>query len=113
MERPDRIIVDLPEVSFHLPPETGRKREGVIASFRYGLFAPGRSRIVIDLAQTANVSEIRHREQCGGRASLMTIELTRVDRDEFRRVGRGRRVQGPAKAAVPVAAAEGDRTADP
>ena len=44
----------------HFPPagETGRKREGLIASFRYGLFAPGRSRMVIDLAQPAIVSAI-------------------------------------------------------
>ena len=44
MESPDRVIVDLPEVAFHLAAENGKKREGVIASYRYGLFAPGRSR---------------------------------------------------------------------
>jgi N-acetylmuramoyl-L-alanine amidase len=58
MERPDRVIVDLPEVTFHLPNETGRERAGVVSSFRYGLFAPGRSRIVIDLAQPALVSKV-------------------------------------------------------
>ena len=41
MESPDRVIVDLPEVAFHLAAENGKKREGVIASYRYGLFAPG------------------------------------------------------------------------
>ena len=39
-------------------PDAGRRREGLIASFRYGLFAPGRSRIVIDLAQPALVSRV-------------------------------------------------------
>src|SRR5688572_31966770 len=53
MERPDRIIVDLPEVTFYLPAETTRKRAGLVASLRYGLFAPGRSRVVIELAQPA------------------------------------------------------------
>jgi N-acetylmuramoyl-L-alanine amidase len=113
MERPDRIIVDLPELSFHLPPETGRKREGVIASYRYGLFAPGQSRIVIDLAQTANVSEIRHESNAADGTSLMTIELTRVDRDEFRRVAADGASKAQAKAVVPVAAAEGDRDSRP
>ena len=66
---PDRVIVDLPEVAFHLPPETGRKREGLIASYRYGLFAPGRSRVVMDLAQPAVVSaSMSTRTQPGGRA---------------------------------------------
>src|SRR5688500_2726920 len=56
MERPDRVIIDLPEVAFHLPAETGRKRKGLVASYRYGLFAPGRSRVVMELAQPATVS---------------------------------------------------------
>ena len=56
MERPDRVIVDLPEVTFHLPGRPGASRKDSIASFRYGLFAPGRSRLVMDLAQPAPVS---------------------------------------------------------
>ncbi len=31
MERPDRVIVDLPEVTFHLPNETGRAGKGLIS----------------------------------------------------------------------------------
>jgi N-acetylmuramoyl-L-alanine amidase len=84
MERPDRVIIDLPEVAFHLPADTGRKREGTIASFRYGLFAPGRSRVVMELAQPAIVSAIDIEPAPGG-AALLTIELSRVERDEFRR----------------------------
>ncbi|MGL5733249.1 MAG: AMIN domain-containing protein, partial [Beijerinckiaceae bacterium] len=49
LERPDRVIVDLPEVNFQFGPEQGRKGEGLIQSFRYGLFGSGRSRLVIDL----------------------------------------------------------------
>ncbi|MET0745541.1 MAG: N-acetylmuramoyl-L-alanine amidase [Microvirga sp.] len=109
MERPDRIIVDLPELSFHLPPETGRKREGVIASYRYGLFAPGQSRIVIDLAQTANVSEIRLENNAADGTSLMTIELTRVDRDEFRRVAADGASKAQGRAPAPAVAAAADR----
>ena len=58
MERPDRVIVDLPEVTFRLPAETGRKREGLVASFRYGLFARAQSRMVMDLAQPATGSRL-------------------------------------------------------
>lgn len=85
MERPDRVIIDLPEVSFHLPTETGRKKEGLIASYRYGLFAPGRSRVVMDLAQPAVVSAINVEPDARGGASLLVIELSRVERDEFRK----------------------------
>ncbi len=58
MERPDRVVIDLPEVNFQLDSDSGRRRDGVVQSFRYGLFAPGRSRIVIDLASPATVGRI-------------------------------------------------------
>ena len=84
MERPDRVIVDLPEVNFQLPPDAGRRRSGVVSSFRYGLFAPGRSRIVIDLAQPALVSRVVVMAEADGLA-LLHIELTRADRQTFRK----------------------------
>ena len=84
MERPDRVIVDLPEVNFHLPAETGQKRAGVVSSFRYGLFAAGRSRVVIDLTQPALVSRVEVATDVSGIA-LLRIELTRADRQAFRK----------------------------
>jgi len=58
MERPDRAVIDLPEVNFQLDSGTGSRRDGLVQSFRYGLFAPGRSRIVIDLTAPATVGKI-------------------------------------------------------
>ncbi|MBB3019437.1 N-acetylmuramoyl-L-alanine amidase [Microvirga lupini] len=85
MERPDRLIIDLPEVAFHLPAEAGRGKEGLIASYRYGLFAPGRSRVVMELAQPAVVSGLTTAPDATGAATILTIELSRVDREEFRK----------------------------
>lgn len=85
MERPDRAVVDLAEVNFQLGPEAGRKREGLVASFRYGLFAPGRSRIVVDLAQTATVARIETVTRPRDGAVLLSIEFQRADRETFRR----------------------------
>lgn len=83
MERPDRVIIDLPEVAFHLPQEAGRSREGLIASYRYGLFAPGRSRVVMELTQPAVVSGMTTAPDSTGAATILTIELSRAERDEF------------------------------
>ncbi|HEX2137517.1 MAG TPA: N-acetylmuramoyl-L-alanine amidase [Microvirga sp.] len=85
MERPDRVILDLNEVSFHVAGDTGRKREGLVASFRYGLFAPGRSRLVVDLAQPALVSKIEVEPNPKDGSALLVLELTRADRETFRR----------------------------
>ncbi len=92
MERPDRVIIDLPEVAFHLPQEAGRSREGLIASYRYGLFAPGRSRVVMELTQPAVVSGMTTAPDATGAATILTIELSRTEREEFRRAA----VENPA-----------------
>lgn len=89
MERPDRLIIDLPEVAFHLPAEAGRSKEGLIASYRYGLFAPGRSRVVMELAQPAVVSGLTTAPDSTGAATILTIELSRTDREEFRKAAAG------------------------
>ena len=106
MEHPDRVIVDLPEVSFHLPDDTGRKKEGLLASYRYGLFAPGRSRVVMDLAQPAVVSAIHVETNLPGGAALLTVELSRVDREEFRRVAAASAATASKGEAGPAIAAE-------
>lgn len=85
MERPDRAIIDLPEVNFQLPPEAGSRREGLVTSYRYGLFAPGRSRLVIDLAQPALVVRAETATRARDGATTLVVELARTDRDGFRR----------------------------
>ncbi len=89
MERPDRLIIDLPEVAFHLPAEAGRTKEGIVASYRYGLFAPGRSRVVMELTQPAIVSGMTTAPDATGAATILTIELSRTDREEFRKAAAG------------------------
>ncbi|HEX2555365.1 MAG TPA: N-acetylmuramoyl-L-alanine amidase [Microvirga sp.] len=85
MERPDRIVLDLPEVTFHLPAEAGRAREGLVASFRYGLFAPGRSRVVIDLTQPAQVARLEVVPNPRDGSAQLVVEIARTDRETFRK----------------------------
>src|SRR5258706_5922059 len=47
---PNRVIVELPDVKMLLPAQMDEKATGLVKSFRGGLSAPGRSRIVIDVA---------------------------------------------------------------
>ena len=57
LSNPNRVVIDMPAVQWHLdgpPRPTGR---GAIKSYRYGLFRPGNSRFVIDLNQPMTVSE--------------------------------------------------------
>lgn len=46
---PYRVIVDATDVSFQMPDGIGNEQRGLVKAFRFGLFAPGKSRIVLDI----------------------------------------------------------------
>ena len=50
---PYRLIIDMPDVSFGLPKGSGQQGRGLIQAYRYGLFAPGKSRIVMIASMSA------------------------------------------------------------
>lgn len=88
---PDRIIVDLPEVAFPLDPMAGREvvparaagaSAWLIKSYRFGQFAPGRSRIVIELARPAKV--LRAESVARAEGARLEIDLAPVDAAKFR-----------------------------
>ena len=39
---PDRVVIDLQEVKFDLPADSGGEGRGLIAAYRYGLMDQGR-----------------------------------------------------------------------
>jgi N-acetylmuramoyl-L-alanine amidase len=82
MEKPDRVVIAFPEVNFQLGNEVGRKARGLVSGFRFGLFAPGRSRIVIDLLEPAEIARISTTPRPAG-LSEVVIELKRTTRAAF------------------------------
>lgn len=85
LERPDRAVIDLPEVTFKLPADAGRNRVGVVTSMRFGLVSPGRSRVVVDLAAPALPSRVGVEIGPDGLPRLV-VELAKTDRGSFRKM---------------------------
>src|SRR5580700_7274472 len=83
LEKPDRLVLDLPEVNFQLPAHTGESGTGLVKSFRFGLFGFGRSRIVIDLSAPAHVASVVNTPLLKELGTTVTIELDRIDREVF------------------------------
>ncbi|KAB2850665.1 MAG: N-acetylmuramoyl-L-alanine amidase [Hyphomicrobiaceae bacterium] len=52
---PNRLVLDLDNVSFRLPKDAAATSAGLIGAYRFGLLAPTRSRIVIDLKAPAKI----------------------------------------------------------
>jgi N-acetylmuramoyl-L-alanine amidase len=80
---PYRVIVDLADVTFRLPAEAGQQGRGVIEAYRYGLFAPGKSRIVIDASAPVRVAAVKVEQHQGGSLARLTLDLVPVDRASF------------------------------
>ena len=83
---PDRLVLDLPEINVQVDPAAGHLGPGgvgLIRAFRFGLFAPGRSRIVVDLAGPAELRRAEVASIAGGAASRLTVELAPTDRAAF------------------------------
>lgn len=87
---PDRVIIDLPQIDFALDPDIGkpanpsRRRTDLVASFRFGQLAPGKSRIVIDLGAPALVLRVASEKSEIDDRSRLVIELAKTDRANFR-----------------------------
>jgi len=53
---PFRVVIDLPELRW--APGQGGRKGGLISAMRFGLFAPGTSRVVLDLGAPARVKSV-------------------------------------------------------
>lgn len=80
---PNRIVVDLPEVTFDLPVGAGKQPRGLIAAYRYGSFAPGKARIVIDLREPANIDKAFVLAAVDDQPARLVIDLVRTDAATF------------------------------
>jgi N-acetylmuramoyl-L-alanine amidase len=133
LEAPARAIVDLPEINFQIDPGVGLPapesrphkpgqatapeskgfaKTGLISSFRFGRLAPGKSRIVVDLAGPASIVSVACAPVPG--ADELTLTLAPASEAAFKAAARaGAEKQAHAPAAEtpappqPAAAADG------
>lgn len=98
---PYRVVVDLPQVTFHMPPKAGESGRGLIKAFRFGLVMPGGSRIVIDTTKPVRIDKSYVLDPIDGQPARLVLDLTPVDRETFLRnlalENRPRRPPDPAK----------------
>lgn len=82
---PYRLIIDMDEVNFHLGAQAGSRGQGLVRAYRFGLFAPGKSRMVVDLAGPAAIARATVVEADGATPARVHVELSATDTDGFRR----------------------------
>jgi N-acetylmuramoyl-L-alanine amidase len=82
---PYRIVVDIPQVTFRLPPKAGETGRGLIKAFRFGLVMPGGSRIVLDLVKPARIDKAFVVDPAEGAPARLVLDLVATDREGFLR----------------------------
>jgi N-acetylmuramoyl-L-alanine amidase len=85
LANPYRVVIDMPQVAFQLPPKTGEKGRGLIKAFRFGLVMQGGSRMVIDLSRPARIEKAFVLDAGNDQPARLVLDLAAVDRDAFLR----------------------------
>ena len=82
---PYRVVIDLPQVTFNLPPKTGESGRGLVKAFRFGLVMQGGSRIVLDVGKPVKIEKAFVLDAQGGQPARLVLDLAAIDRDSFMR----------------------------
>jgi N-acetylmuramoyl-L-alanine amidase len=84
LSRPRRLVIDFPELSFSLTRDPmGGKSVGLVQAMRFGLFAPGTSRVVLDLAGPARVKAALVLPPADGKPYRFVLDLEATDVASF------------------------------
>ncbi|MDD9904068.1 MAG: N-acetylmuramoyl-L-alanine amidase [Rhodospirillaceae bacterium] len=80
---PFRIVIDFPEVFWRVSEARMRTAAGLVSRFRFGLFQPGNSRVVVDVKAPATVTKHFILPPKGSKPRRFVVDLKPVTRDAF------------------------------
>jgi N-acetylmuramoyl-L-alanine amidase len=80
---PYRVVIDLPQLAFELPPQAGRSPRGLVREFRFGPLGEGRSRIVLDTTGPVLVEKSFVRPPEAGQPARLVLDLVSASDKEF------------------------------
>jgi N-acetylmuramoyl-L-alanine amidase len=83
LANPYRLIIDLPEVEFSIPEGTGENGRGLVRDWRYGLFAAGKSRIVMDLTGPVSVDNTFFLPAVDAQPARLVVDLVSATPSQF------------------------------
>lgn len=75
LANPYRVIIDLPHVGFNLPADAGRIGRGLVQAYRYGQFAEGKARVVLDTTGPVAIAKAAMTNARSGSGVVLTVAL--------------------------------------
>ncbi len=98
---PFRVVIDLPEFQWAQGQSRARERGGLISAMRFGLFAPGTSRVVLDVREPVRVKRVFVLPPKQDYPYRFVVDMVPVSRADFFAGARG----GPITSDPPLAPA--------
>ncbi|MGD1886532.1 MAG: N-acetylmuramoyl-L-alanine amidase [Cohaesibacteraceae bacterium] len=83
LPQPNRLVLDLPGLSFTPMNQSEVEARGLVSAFRYGPFAPERGRVVVDLADHAVIDDVLMLAAIDGQPARLVLDLVRSDEAGF------------------------------
>lgn len=83
LSNPYRVIVDAPDVNFQMPDGIGKENRGLVTAYRYGWFAPGKARIVIDVNGPFLIDKAFVLEPRDEQPARLVVDLVPTDEKTF------------------------------
>ena len=80
---PYRVVIDFPEVGWRIDPAAAKGAVGLMKGYRYGLYRPGRSRMVVDLSGPAALENKFLLPPEGQRQYRLVLDLVPTDRTNY------------------------------
>lgn len=111
LDEPDRVVIDLPRVTFALPEGAGAKGKGLASAFRYGMISAGKSRIVLDVSAPVSVDKSFVLPAAGDQPAKLVVDMVPTTREKFAEAVRTYRANEKAvvgTAVTPPAAPQAD-----
>jgi N-acetylmuramoyl-L-alanine amidase len=109
LANPNRLVIDMPDVDFTgaTKPSEGR---GLVSDYRYGLIAPGRARVVLDLAGPVEIVNTFVLDPIGNEPARLVVDMTPTSEDAFAAAALGDR---PERVSVSTALRGGEPEGTP
>jgi N-acetylmuramoyl-L-alanine amidase len=85
LNNPNRVVIDMPAVRWHLEGPPRPSGNGAVRSYRYGMFRPGNARFVIDLNKPVVVSDALVLPPENGMGYRVVIDLFPTTQAKFDR----------------------------
>ncbi len=83
LANPYRVIIDLTDVTFTLKSDAGEMRRGLVSTYRFGVFAPGKARMVLDANEPVLIDKAFVIEAQDDQPARLVVDLVKTDAAGF------------------------------